>query len=138
MRHFLGLTLMLLAIAGSPSSTKPTSNPSDFQSLVGHRVHLEGRFGGPGKLADYVTVPGGQIYLTGRVDSGGREIEYGTTISVDGILGYRSYPPSTQPEGETPVARPPDHFYIDNAKVRVLRRPGGTSEPPAPAGRGCG
>jgi hypothetical protein len=128
MRRLQTVFVMIISLAGCHSRTARTARPSDLRPLVGHEVHLEGRFDGPGKLADYIVVPGGEIYLFEPIESGGRKLAYGSTIAVEGVLGYRSYPPTTQPEGGVPwPARPEDHYFINNAKVRVLRPPGGTS-----------
>lgn len=101
------------------------SIPPGLQTRVGQHVKLEGRFKGPGKLADYVAAAGEAIYLTGTPDLGSSQIAYGATVTVEGTLGYRSYPPSTQPADQNPIAakpaRAPDHYFIEAAKVRLLR-----------------
>lgn len=101
----------------SPGAT----SPSDLRSLVGKQVHLEGLFSGPGKLADYVVVPGGQVYLFDPVMDEGAKLAYGSTIAVDGVLGYHSYAPSPSKgaANEAVIARPPDHYYIESPKVRT-------------------
>jgi hypothetical protein len=116
------LVLIAAMISGCQHGLSP-----DLKSLVDHQVHLEGRLGGPGKLADYVSVPGGQVYLFAPIDSAGEKLDYGSMVAVEGVLGYRSYPPSTQAADEPIVARPPDHYFIDKPRVRVLRPRGGES-----------
>jgi hypothetical protein len=126
---FAIITVVAL-IAGCRKATNSTRTPSDLQSLVGHQVRLEGRFGGPGKLADYITVGGEQIYLMKEPPSGriARDIAYGSTIGVEGVLSFWSSPPLTEEEKEQyergpGEARIPDHFYIDNVKVHLIRAP---------------
>lgn len=120
------LLLALVVIAsGCQNGGSSAASPADLRALVGHRVHLQGRFGGPGKLADYVTVPGGQIYLFDPAVVDEAKPQYGNIIAVEGLLSYRSYPPSTEPESGVQVARPPDHYLIERAKVRVVHPPGG-------------
>jgi len=104
-----------------------TALPSDLSSLVGKHVRLEGRFGGPGKLADYVVVPGGQVYLFGKV-TGEVEHAYGSTVSIEGVLGYHSYSPSPSTEDGSKAivaAQPPDHYYIENPNVHTIAPPAG-------------
>jgi hypothetical protein len=125
--HFLVSVLALaFAAIGCTGSSSGRTEPADLRSLVGQAVHLEGRFAGPGKLADLIIVPGGAIYLTGIVDNGGAKIEYGDTIVAEGVLGYQHYPHAPTSQEEVQVAPPPDHFYILNAKVRVVHPAGGT------------
>ncbi|GEM_PF-2848263 len=112
----------MLGVLGCHHSEGGTRSPMPLQSLVGRHVHLEGQFGGPGKIADFILVPGGEIYLMGSLDAGGQPLRYGNRIAVDGVLGYQVYPPTTLPEdshGPTPQ-RPFDHYYIRDAKVHVL------------------
>lgn len=112
---------LLLIVAALFSGCQHVSR-LDLQSLVGRQVHLEGRFGGPGKLADYVTVPSGQVYLFEPIDSAGQQLEYGYTVAVEGVLDYRSYPPARQKEGESIAAPAPNHyFFIDEPRVRILQ-----------------
>ena len=116
----VALVAVLYSVLGCNSPMNQQANPDELQSLIGRNVHLEGRFGGPGKLADYVVVTGEEIYLMGTIDSGGLRLHYGNIVTVDGVLGYRSYP-SIAPADVNPLAaRPLDHFYIENPKVCVL------------------
>jgi hypothetical protein len=116
------LCVLWIELIFAQSTSAPATQPTDLRGLVGQRVRLEGRFDGPGKLADYVVVPGGHFYLMGKTDTGGRDVGYGSTVAVEGVLQYQEYPPPRQPDGELPQARPPDHFYMMDAKVTILRR----------------
>jgi hypothetical protein len=120
------MTLVLAIIAACHSSQSKRSF-TDLSERIGQRVHLEGRFGGPGKLADYAMVDDQQAYLTGDVDL--HDIAYGSPIAVDGVLGFRKIPSGTNADASRPVGRPPDHFYyIENATVREFRK--GNASPP--------
>ena len=122
--HGRTLCVLWIELICAQSTSAPVTQPTDLHGLVGQRVCLEGRFDGPGKLADYVVVHGGYFYfyLMGKTDTGGRDVGYGSTVAVEGVLRYQTYPPATQPDGELPQARPPDHFYMVDAKVTILRR----------------
>ena len=116
----VAIVAILFSVWGCHRPMNQPTGPDELQSLIGRNVHLKGRFGGPGKLADYVVVTGEEIYLMGIIDSGGRRLQYGSIVTVDGVLGYRSYP-SIAPADVNPLAaRPLDHFYIENPKVCVL------------------
>jgi len=83
-------------------------------------VHFEGRFSGPGKLADFVELSGKPIYLTVEIDSHGGRPKYGSIITVEGTLGHHDVAQAPQ---ELHASSIPDHYFVNNAKVHVLRQP---------------
>jgi hypothetical protein len=102
----------------------PQTPQNDLHSQIGQMVHLEGEFNGPGKEADYILVVGKDgIYLP-RIDSGGAAIPYGSWVSADGVLQFQKFPPASQPAGSAPLIQiPPDYFFIENAKIHLIRPP---------------
>jgi hypothetical protein len=101
----------------------PPTPQNDFHSQIGQMVHLEGEFNGPGKEADYILVGKDEIYLP-RIDSGGATIPYGSWVSADGVLQFQKFSSATQPTDlSPPIQIPPDYFFIENAKIHLVRPP---------------
>lgn len=119
-RTILTSVAALLCGVGCNNSRPATAGRADLPALVGHQVHLEGRFGGPGKLADFVEVSGKPIYLTGAINLDGDRPKYGSIITVDGTLGHHDVAHAPQ---ELHASSIPDHYFVNNAKVHVLRQP---------------
>jgi hypothetical protein len=89
-------------------------------------VHFEGKFGGPGKISDYVMLQAGTVYLTGVLDTGDHGIPlYGSSISVEGVLNYVPLASSSPNDTASPPYAAPmtNYYYIDAAKVRFLPPP---------------
>jgi hypothetical protein len=118
-----------LVVAGC-SSVRTIGPSSNLHSLVGHSVRFEGRFDGPGKEADYVVIsdqavfPNGVIYLIGKPDFGGREVSYGSTITVEGKLRYaiEDEPRPEEKKNEDSIQHAGNFFFIENAKVRLIQQ----------------
>jgi len=107
--------LAMSAVVGchSPAS-QPASTPT-LEVQTGHAVHFEGKFQGPGKLADYIRVDNHAIYLIDP-EFGGQDITYDSAVAVDGVLlhspGYSS--------GRNDEQGTPPYFYINGAHVRRI------------------
>ena len=87
--------------------------------MVGHRVHLTGQFNGPGKIADFVLLPNdAHVYLTGKPDTANVRIEYGTPVTVDGILHHFVAPAHAEPENDAYATGIPEYYFIEDAVVR--------------------
>lgn len=99
---------------GPQSTSKPNRNSDPLIAKVGQPVTLRGRFGGPGKIADYVVTDGEQVYLTGDELPNLTQANYGDEIVVRGVL--QRYDP---PETKTPAgyAAPFGHYFIESAQV---------------------
>src|SRR6185437_271825 len=98
-----------------------TSHQGPLPEMVGHRVHLTGQFNGPGKIADFILLPNGaHVYLTGQPDTANVRIEYGTPVTVNGILHHFVAPERTGPEAENDAyaAGIPEYYFIEDAVVR--------------------
>ncbi len=98
-----------------------TSHQRPLPEMIGHRVHLTGQFNGPGKIADFVLLPNdAHVYLTGKPDTANIRIEYGTPVTVDGILHHFVAPSRTGPDAndEAYAAGIPEYYFIEDAVVR--------------------
>ncbi len=99
------------------------SHQGPLPEMVGHRVHLTGQFNGPGKIADFLLLPNdAHVYLTGKPDTANVRIEYGTPVTVDGILHHFVAPSRTGPDAESDAyaAGIPEYYFIEDAVVGPL------------------
>ncbi|HEX5242630.1 MAG TPA: hypothetical protein VFW23_05145 [Tepidisphaeraceae bacterium] len=113
--------LVALAAALATLPGCQTSHQGPLPEMVGHRVHLTGQFNGPGKIADFILLPNdAHVYLTGKPDTANVRIEYGTPVTVDGILHHFVAPGRRGPDAENDAyaAGIPEYYFIEDATVR--------------------
>jgi len=104
------------ATASPPASTTaPTTQPISLKSQIGNTVHLVGRFGGPGMQAEYLMVNGEEIYLMGKINIAGQKLQYGDSISVEGVLKLHQEAPPSDPLMQ--IAG--DYFFVENPAVTI-------------------
>jgi hypothetical protein len=127
------LTCIIAMFIAGCSSVRTIDSSSDLHALVGQYVRCEGRFDGPGKEADFVVIsdraafPNGEVYLTGNPDFGGREISYGSIVTIEGeLMFYQDSKPNPEEKksGHPLQQTAGDFFFIGNAKVSLIRPPG--------------
>jgi len=113
--------IMLLAGTGCSKTTTQQASPlpitaaENLADNVGHIVTLRGRFGGPGKIADYVAIDGESVYLTGDSEPDATSTKYGAEVTVRGVLEHYIPPsPSDLPDN---VVQPPEYYFIESAKL---------------------
>lgn len=97
------------------------SHQGPLPEMIGHRVHLTGQFNGPGKIADFILLPNGaHVYLTGKPDTANVRIEYGTPVTVDGILHHFVAPERAESDTNDAsyAAGIPEYYFIEDAIVR--------------------
>jgi hypothetical protein len=112
--------IVLLSLAGLSASYATTRQQNRdamaLASKVGKMVTLEGRFDGPGKIADYIIVGDEEVYLTGNSKPDGNAMHYGTDVIVKGKL-QRYVPPKNEPRiAGQPAAILGEHYFIESAE----------------------
>jgi hypothetical protein len=105
---------------------------TDLDAAINHPVHLEGKYEDEWKSGPTVVVFGAVVHLEGEVNAdvpgfdpsaGGPNPSLdGATVAIDGTLMHYTQPP-TDSNFDQNV---PSYFFVENAKLRLIRRPGST------------
>jgi hypothetical protein len=117
-----GIGIVLLLLAGFSVcyaiTRQQNRDTMALASKVGKIVTLEGRFDGPGKIADYIIARGEEVYLTGNSKPDPNSTPYGTEVIVKGKLQHYVPPKDNAPStvGGRPFAKPGEHYFIESAE----------------------
>jgi hypothetical protein len=107
--------LLLVGCATAP----PVSSTSLLAPRIDQYVELTGRFGGPGKIADFVVVDGEPVYLP-HLPQEPPPPPYGTAVMVKGVLRYYTPPPEPcDNKAKCRYAIVPAHYFIDGAALEI-------------------
>lgn len=115
----VGFLLMLSVSAVYAIIRQQSNNVAALTSNVGKIVTLQGRFDGPGKLADYIVVDNVEVYLKGSSKPNADSVKYGTEVIVKGKLQH--YEPPKADAAPTvhgqPAAIVGEHYFIESAEL---------------------
>jgi hypothetical protein len=122
----------ICAGCGCPPAAVSVRQFADLDAATNHPVHLEGRYQDEWKSGPTVVVFGTAVHLEGDVDtnipgftpSAGAPNPTldGATVTVDGTLMHYTQPPTDSDYNQNV----PSHFYVEHARLRLIRRPGST------------
>jgi hypothetical protein len=115
----VSLLLMLSVSSAYVTTSQQNNNVTRLARDVGKIVTLQGRFDGPGKLADYIVVDNVGVYLMGNSKPSARSVKYGTEVIVKGKLQHYVPPKADSPptvDGQS-VAIVGEHYFIESAEL---------------------
>ncbi len=115
----IGFLLMVGFSACYAITRQQSRDTKGLASKVGRIVTLEGRFDGPGKIADYIVVDDDEVYLTGNSRLDSNSVRFGTEVIVKGKLQHYVPPKVDAPPtvGGQTVAIVGEHYFIESADL---------------------
>ena len=112
-RKLLVTALLLSACQPAADNSPP---PLLLSERIGQYVEVRGRYDGPGKFGDYITVGDEHIYLTEPVQAV-RRSDRGITVVAKGKLEYYAPPQDKKVPDYIPIPVP--HYFIRAAQLEV-------------------
>lgn len=114
----IGIVLLLSISAVYAKTRQRSPSVNGLASNVGKIVTLQGRFDGPGKLADYIVVDDEGVYLMDDSKLIANSVKHGTEVIVKGKLQHYA-PPKAEPRtvNGQPVAILGGHYFVESVEL---------------------